>query len=187
MFDPHGTRRSDRRYYTRKGQILQASRVNIQPIIEQRLVPVYKQYIVNNNLLETKDPNVYINRIMYDSRELSDAEDIYVNIADMTLSTESTVQITMTHNTSGYASGYFIIYKDLEERIYFKVFAIQSGSQTVTITGNAKCYYQSVPLSATDYNYFTSGPFTCYNNENFIVVFEGDEFQVSPTTPIKLL
>lgn len=56
MFDPHRTRRSDKRYYTRKGQVLQASRVNTQPIIEQRLVPVYQNYLISNGLLPPRPP-----------------------------------------------------------------------------------------------------------------------------------
>lgn len=56
MFDPHRTRRSDRRYYTRKGQVLQAGRVNAQPVIDQRLVPVYKNYLLSNGLIPAPPP-----------------------------------------------------------------------------------------------------------------------------------
>ncbi|AXK90325.1 hypothetical protein [Bo-Circo-like virus CH] len=56
MFDPHRTRRSDKRYYTRKGQVRQASRVNTKPIIDQRLVPVYKNYLITNNLISPPPP-----------------------------------------------------------------------------------------------------------------------------------
>lgn len=51
MFDPHRTRRNDRKYYTRKGQVIQANRVNTAPIIDQRLVPIYKDYIIKNGLI----------------------------------------------------------------------------------------------------------------------------------------
>lgn len=56
MFDPHRTRRSDRRYYTRKGQVIQANRVDTQPVIAQRLVPVYKDYLFKNNLAYPSPP-----------------------------------------------------------------------------------------------------------------------------------
>lgn len=56
MFDPHRTRRSDKRYYTRKGQVIQASRVNTKPIIDQRLVPVYKNFLIMNNLIPNTPP-----------------------------------------------------------------------------------------------------------------------------------
>lgn len=55
MFDPHRTRRYDKRYYTRKGQVIQASRVNTKPIIDQRLVPVYKDHIIKNGLIDMTD------------------------------------------------------------------------------------------------------------------------------------
>lgn len=56
MFDPHRTRRSDKRYYTRKGQVIQAGKVNTKPIIDQRLVPVYKNYLITNNLISPPPP-----------------------------------------------------------------------------------------------------------------------------------
>lgn len=56
MFDPHRTRRNDRRYYTRKGQVIQANRVDTQPVIAQRLVPVYKDYLFKNSLAYPSPP-----------------------------------------------------------------------------------------------------------------------------------
>lgn len=56
MFDPHRTRRSDKRYYTRKGQVIQAGPVNTKPIIDHRLVPVYKNYLITNNLIDVPPP-----------------------------------------------------------------------------------------------------------------------------------
>ena len=50
MFDPHRTRRNDRRYYTRKGQVLQAKRTEVPFSIEPNKVDAYKEYIIKNNL-----------------------------------------------------------------------------------------------------------------------------------------
>lgn len=48
MFDPHYTRYSNRRKYQKKGQIIQARRVEIPRTIEQSLVPLYKEYFTKN-------------------------------------------------------------------------------------------------------------------------------------------
>lgn len=56
MFDPHRTRRSNRRYFTRKGQVLQANRVDTSPVIDQRLVPVYRNYLIQNGLAYSQPP-----------------------------------------------------------------------------------------------------------------------------------
>lgn len=53
MFDPHGTRKTNKKYYTRKGQIIQAKRTNRtnDVVIEPMLVDKYKKYILDNNLI----------------------------------------------------------------------------------------------------------------------------------------
>lgn len=50
MYDPHHLRRNDRRYYTRKGQIIQAKAVNPPFTIEPNKVETYRQYILRNKL-----------------------------------------------------------------------------------------------------------------------------------------
>lgn len=47
-YDPHATRRSHQRKYTRKGQVIQAKLVNTPRTIESNLVPMYRQFFINN-------------------------------------------------------------------------------------------------------------------------------------------
>lgn len=58
MFDPQYTRRSNRRYYTRKGQVNQAKAIDTPVVIEPRLIPIYLNYIKQNNLSEPEKVNV---------------------------------------------------------------------------------------------------------------------------------
>lgn len=51
MYDPHRLRRNDRRYYTRKGQVIQAKVVNPPFTIEANKVEAYKEYILRNRLI----------------------------------------------------------------------------------------------------------------------------------------
>lgn len=72
MFDPHHTRYNDRRYYTRKGQIIQAKKVDPPFTIESHKIEAYKKYIVKNHLITqhtiptvdsvsfSDDPNTYL-------------------------------------------------------------------------------------------------------------------------------
>ena len=53
MFDPHRTRKTNKKYYTRKGQIIQAKRTNKSDdvVIEPMLIDKYKKFIIDNNLI----------------------------------------------------------------------------------------------------------------------------------------
>lgn len=50
MFDPQYTRRSNRKFYTRKGQIIQAKKVEIPRTIEGELIPLYIEYFKKNHI-----------------------------------------------------------------------------------------------------------------------------------------
>lgn len=51
MYDPHRLRRNDRRYFTRKGQVIQAKNISPPFAIERSKVEAYRNYILKNNLL----------------------------------------------------------------------------------------------------------------------------------------
>lgn len=145
MFDPHRTRRSDSRYFTRKGQVLQASRVNVNPVIDQRLVPIYRNYLIKNNLLPPPDVpaspieigGVYI---QYDSTNVKKFA-----LSDMTLDTSPTVNISRTL-TNGEKGCIIAIYEDTTGTMHLKFNSgnsTPSGSSnlTMTIEDNYKCRY----------------------------------------------
>nr|QRV61601.1 hypothetical protein [Circular ssDNA virus sp.] len=144
MFDPHRTRRSDRRYYTRKGQVLQANRVNIAPIIEQRLVPIYKDYLIKNSLL----PSVPIPPpvITLDGIAISDynsGDNVHqLPFSDMTLSTEPTIDVPLTPppQHTMFAAAF---YQDTAGNFNFKVVTVSAypATGTLHIENNAKCRY----------------------------------------------
>lgn len=76
MFDPHRTRRNDRRYYTKKGQILQARNISVPFTIDRSKVDAYKEYIIQNNLISSPSlPPPVIPTI--DSVQFSDDSNIY--------------------------------------------------------------------------------------------------------------
>ena len=52
MFDPHRTRYNDRRYFTKKGQIIQAKKVNPPFSIENDKIEAYKNYLIKNHLVD---------------------------------------------------------------------------------------------------------------------------------------
>ena len=56
MYDPHRLRHNDRRYFTRKGQIIQAKAVNPPFTIEANKVDAYKEYIIKNRLIPSQIP-----------------------------------------------------------------------------------------------------------------------------------
>lgn len=48
MFDPHYTRSNHNRRYQKRGQIIQAKKVQIPRTIEQDLIPLYQEYFIKN-------------------------------------------------------------------------------------------------------------------------------------------
>lgn len=56
MFDPHRTRHNDRRYYTKKGQVIQARSISAPFNIDRSKVDAYKEYIIKNNLISVAPP-----------------------------------------------------------------------------------------------------------------------------------
>lgn len=48
MFDPHRTRRLYNRKYQKRGQIIQAKKVEIPRTIDQQLIPLYQDYFKKN-------------------------------------------------------------------------------------------------------------------------------------------
>ena len=110
MFDPHRTRRSDRRYFTRKGQVLQASRVNTKPVIEQRLVPVYQDYLELNgfvNIPRPVDPfsrkviGISFNNVKYPFSEMNKTTD---------------PSVTLTYHGAGLSAGVLMYFWEDEEK-----------------------------------------------------------------------
>ena len=83
MFDPHRTRYNDRRYFTKKGQIIQAKKVNPPFSIENDKINAYKSYIIRNKLIEAPIPDV-------DSFKFSD-DGRWNNISDLDISDTETI------------------------------------------------------------------------------------------------
>ncbi|AER30024.1 unknown [Po-Circo-like virus 22] len=137
MFDPHRTRRSDRRYYTRKGQVLQASRVNTQPIIEARLVPVYKNYLISNGLAFEEPPPVPISSIEISGVSIGGTSYLFSNMTKYT-----TTAVNIDQNT--YVNAIAILFYVDTNGISFchLKFIPSSGSYTRTINDNKVCYFK---------------------------------------------
>lgn len=139
MFDPHRTRSSNKRYYTRKGQVLQASRVNTQPIIEQRLVPVYKNYLIRNNLIDdtpSPDDPINIEGVFFEN---ASGQPFSYPITSMILSTQPTINYS---NNTGMRGGVILaLYQDINGNNHLVAAGVQNGLLTLSIEDNAKCRY----------------------------------------------
>lgn len=143
MFDPHRTRRSDRRYYTRKGQVLQASRVNVNPTIDQRLVPIYKNYLIKNNLFQS--PSTTIHPIGIAVHDTSTSEITYYPFTEFTVITAPSSSIT-----GGESSTYsaLLMFQQLTDGNCLMSTISFTGTYTYNITNNVKCYYKFISITS---------------------------------------
>ncbi len=191
MFDPHRTRRSDRRYYTRKGQVLQASRVNTQPIIEQRLVPVYKRYLIANGLAyDSPPPQPPSTVITLDGIGISDytSGDVHqLPFSDMTLSTEPTIDVPISGamQQPSFAAAF---YQDTAGNYNFKVVTVAAYPATgsLHIENNAKCRYiihaGTFDMNASTFNGTYKG---VYSFDRYIAVAKCNDFTLAHDIQIK--
>nr|QZA75057.1 putative ORF3 [Po-Circo-like virus 21] len=183
MFDPHRTRRNDRRYYTRKGQVLQASRVNTQPIIDQRLVPVYKNFLLANGLAYDQPQPVPATPIDISGIAVND---IQYTWADFIKYETSTVTI---NRPTGLAMIAILFYIDTSGNSFIE-FKYQAPSSTYnkTIENVKVCYFQlfSPPSTITNQNTLDNANKGIIDStaDNYIINFYGS--QISIKNDIKL-
>lgn len=184
MFDPHRTRRSDSRYFTRKGQVLQASRVNTNPVIDQRLVPIYKNYILKNGLIKNPPPPLPPPSpspstihpigiaITYDENL---APPVYYPFASMTVKTEQTFTIEEPISSP---KALLLFQQKTNGSFYFLV-ATLSSSWSYPIFDNVKCYYTFI--SITDPSLFLVAKKSLYHTsgsiENIFLTYNRDDEQ----------
>lgn len=191
MFDPHRTRRSDYRYYTRKGQVLQASRVNVNPTIDQRLVPIYKKYLLKNNLvnLNSQSQNP-IKPLGIAMQQTSTADLTFYPFNQFFLRVEETFPIIDDAGSGHRALLLFQQKTDGTFRLYTRAF---TGRYNTTIRNNVKCYYKLIDISSI--SAFMSYPKSLYHTspspENVfftIVKLDTDDTEtiIAPPVPIEL-
>lgn len=180
MFDPHRTRRSDYRYFTRKGQVLQASRVNTQPVIDQRLVPIYKQYLLNNALIS---PNpIFVPFKITGFR-----------IDDVRYTIESPYYTDLTVNINFVADGqygnyYIIFYKDTSGNYNLTTGTVASGKTfNYDVPNNVKLiwmYYQfNSPSEITAFSSWIKG--ICIGKDKTdLIIATGNNIALSDKIPI---
>lgn len=158
MFDPHRTRRSDRRYYTRKGQVLQASCVNTQPIIDQRLVPVYKNYLIQNGLAHDSPPQpppVPITPIEISGISVNSQQYIWNSFTKYTTPTVNLHAST----TQAQTRVIIVFYKDTGGNHFCEIkYLGRSSTYDKTIEDNVECYFlvTSHAYEVTDQNQLDS-------------------------------
>ncbi len=169
MFDPHRTRRNDRRYYTRKGQVLQASRVNTQPIIDQRLVPSYQNYLINNGL---------VNRNIVNPPETIPVIGMAFNnnkypFTDFTLTTDQTVNLD--YQGVGLSSGVLMMFReDVDGNHHASFMYAPSDGQVyqVHVTDNRKMYWKLIATSdANNEEEFRNLPKGLYSKPDDVTPF----------------
>ena len=148
MFDPHRTRRSNSRYFTRKGQVIQASRVDVSPVIDQRLVPLYQNYIVKNGLLDPPPPPTP-STYPITSIKLHIPQTVYeVNLSEMQVSTEPSFVIQ--GNTTRPNQALIVLSEDENgnHNFGFNCFAAQGAAYNFPVSNNVKCYYTLLQIDA---------------------------------------
>nr|QYM90075.1 Cap [Po-Circo-like virus] len=182
MFDPHRTRRSDRRYYTRKGQVIQASRVDVQPIIDQRLVPVYKKFLIANGLAyDSPQPSPPSPVIQLDGIGIS-VNNVSFPFTLMTLSTEPTIDVTI-HGSSQAPTFAAAFYQDTSGNYNFKIVTVPANitSTGIHIENNAKCYIVHVGMfdMITNPNSFSAAYKGVYSFDRYIAVVKCNDFTLS--------
>lgn len=175
MFDPHRTRRSDSRYFTRKGQVLQASRVNTNPTIDQRLVPIYKNYLIKNNLYVPPPPQPPSSPIHPIGIAVSfeAGETNYYPFTGMTVNTEPAFDI---HYNSMSSYRALLLFQQKTNGSFVFLVMTFSDEFTYNVTDNVKCYYKVIPvnsgnafLDANKSLYHTSG-----SPENIFLTIDRD-------------
>lgn len=169
MFDPHRTRRNDRRYYTRKGQVLQAGRVNVQPIIDQRLVPFYQNYLIQNGL---------VNRNIVNPPETIPVIGMFFNntkypFTDFTVTTNQTESID--YQGAGLSSGVLMMFREDVNGNHHASFAYAPADgqvYQVTVTDNRKMYWKLIATSdAGNEEQFRSLPKGLYSKPDDVTPF----------------
>lgn len=188
MFDPHRTRRSNRRVFTRKGQVNQASLVNTQPIIEQRLVPIYKEYLFKNNLAypspvpPSPPPPAPVASIIIHSIAV---DGVQYPISSMTKYTTPTVNLS--YSTGVRRSVVIIIfYKDTGGNHFCKVTQQTDGTFTETIENNAECYFLAAQQSGIVYpniDTYEKG-FLDQSGSNYVISFIGSQLYINNSIPL---
>lgn len=185
MFDPHRTRRSDRRYYTRKGQVLQASRVNTQPVIEQRLVPVYKQYLINNNLVP-KEPSPFPPIKIIGVRVGTKDYNFDQGVVHWYTETDTSFTIN-AQNTNQYGSFVCVFYLNTDGyyKLQFKQYAPNSPI-SINITDNVKARWKTNPFrNQQEANEFPSAARSLYTEDQIVISALGDDLRIADIIPIE--
>ena len=174
MFDPHRTRRSNRRYYTRKGQVLQASPVDVNPVIDQRLVPIYKNYLLKNNLVNSipSPPPIKALGIVIES-EISN-EYYFKPFTEFVLRTEET--FTARFEPGSRLTAALLFQQKTDGSLYFFT-CVLNGIREINVTHNVKCYYRTISISTeADYNGKGKGLYhTSQSNENIFLSFDSSD------------
>ncbi len=169
MFDPHRTRRSDKRYYTRKGQVLQAGRVNTQPVIQQNLVPSYQRYLIANKLVNANIVNppetipvigMVFNGVKYP-------------FTDFEVTTDQTK--TIDYHGAGLSAGVLMaFYEDVDgnHHVTFQYAPADGQVYQVTVTNNRKMYWKLISTrDAGDEDQFRSIPKGLYSKPDDVTAF----------------
>ena len=202
MFDPHRTRRSDYRYYTRKGQVLQASRVNVNPVIDQRLVPIYKNYLLKNNLVNSTpqpppptppppQPQNSIKPIGIAVNYNSTSTITYYPFTEFTYDTRISFTIAASPLSEYNA---LMIFQQMNDQSFRFLTTVFTGSYSYSITKNYKCYYKVI--SITDISDYLNSPKALYHTSptpgNIFLSIDLDigassqNLSIFPPTPVKL-
>lgn len=136
MFDPHRTRRNDRRYYTRKGQVIQARNIPAPFTIDRSKVDAYKEYIIQNNLIPSS-PSPTPVKPTIDSVQFSEDPNLYpisafnLSTRNVTIAGRSQTIILSTFSNSPTFWKVDLLYLPLSTSIY----TIPSGCRYLSFTG----------------------------------------------------
>lgn len=190
MFDPHRTRRNDRRFYTKKGQVLQAKNLNAPFTIEQNKINAYKNYLIQNRLAydaPQAPPPVPIAPIGISGIEIEANKYLF---STFTKSTDPTVNL---HYSTGVNQDRVIIYfyKDTDGNHYCEVTYLGRGSTfDRTIENNSECYFLTTghPYQVTGQDQLDSYAKSILGIPSNYGVFRfyGSQFAISNEVPLQI-
>lgn len=183
MFDPHRTRRSDRRYYTRKGQVLQASLVNSQPVIQQNLVPAYQNYLIKNGMVNANiiqpPETIPVIGMTYDN--------VKYPFTDFEVTTDGTK--TIDYHGVGLSAGvlmYFYENGNGDHNACFEYAPADGQNYQVTVVGIRKMYWKLITTSTENDEMFkkkSKGVYSTPDAAPFAEIIE-DSMSFSPAVRI---
>lgn len=173
MFDPHRTRQSNRRYFTRKGQVIHAKLVNPPIRIDRDTAEIYKEYLIKNHMINLNPPAPVYQNITIDKITTINGDVLFSTF--LYAISSSTVQFTNP--------GWHLVISIAEDNDSYE-FWVEVTNATSYNVENGKYYYNENLEDSSYYASLMSGNkevimfFNTGNDENVSFQIKKDYFTI---------